>query len=73
MMMARLLVYVYRVYTCTIVTAQAFNYARASRRTAGRPDHFKTVSRHFGAETKSTYNTPAVYVLAENGNPSLQR
>ena len=38
MMMARLLVYVYRTYTCTTVTAQAFNYVRASRHTAGRYD-----------------------------------
>jgi len=36
-MMARLLVYVYRAYACATVTAQAFNYVRAStyRRPAG--------------------------------------
>jgi len=32
MMVVKLLVYVYRAYTCTIVTVQAFSYARASRR-----------------------------------------
>ena len=31
-------VYVYRAYTCTTVTAQAFKYACASRRTAGQSD-----------------------------------
>ena len=31
-------IYVYRAYTCTTVTAQMFNYAHASRCTAGRSD-----------------------------------
>jgi len=55
--MARLLVYVYRAYTWTTLTVQAFNYARASRRTTDLEAdptyvHLNTVSWHFGAETK---------------------
>ena len=38
MMLARLLVYVYMAYACTTVTVRAFNYARASRRTADQSD-----------------------------------
>jgi len=55
MMIARLLVYVYRAYTFTTVTALAFNYARASRCDAPAGTtyvHLNTVSQHFGAETK---------------------
>ena len=45
MMLARLLVYAYSTYTCTTVTAQAFNYARASRHTAGQPVRRTSISR----------------------------
>jgi len=45
MMMAKLLVYyVYRAYTCTIVTAQAFNDEHASRLTAGQPVQCTSIS-----------------------------
>jgi len=58
MMMGRLLVYVYRAYTRTTVTVQAFIYVCASRRTVGRLTyvHLNTVSRHFGVETKKMLN-----------------
>ena len=38
MMLARLLVYVYRAYMYTTVTAQGYNYACVSRRTASQSD-----------------------------------